>query len=63
MYTKRIAPRAALLAVLGVLATGGAAQAFTPVPIPKPRAAVASSSSTDGSSSAAQANEAILARR
>jgi hypothetical protein len=35
---KRVATKAILLAVLALLALGGAAQAFTPVPIPKPRA-------------------------
>ena len=54
MYMKRVAPKAALLAVLGVLATGGAAQAFTPVPIPKPRMAIAAP--TGGGAAQALAN-------
>ena len=34
---KRIASKAAAIAVLATLAMSGAASAFTPVPIPKPR--------------------------
>ena len=35
---KRVATKAIIVAVLALLALGGAAQAFTPVPIQKPRA-------------------------